>query len=60
MVAIKKIKPEMEKKYKHKLLHEKEIVSKLKGGCSYFLPKYYRLESKLDPQDSLIMEYISG
>lgn len=43
MVAIKKLKTEMGKKYRYKLQHEKNIVSKLKGGCCYFLPKYYRM-----------------
>lgn len=59
-MAIKKLKPELEKKFKHKLEHEKEVVSKLKGGCSYFIPKYYRMESMLDPDDTLMMEYIIG
>lgn len=29
---------------KNKFDHEKQIVSKLKGGVSYFIPKYYKVE----------------
>lgn len=35
-------------------------MTKLKGGCSYFIPKYYRAESEQDAHDSLMMEYIQG
>lgn len=41
LLAIKKLKPGLEKKLKDKLDHEREIVSKFKGGSSPFLPKYY-------------------
>lgn len=40
--------------------HEKNIVTKLKGGCSYFIPKYYRMEAAIDPPDTLFMEYLQG
>lgn len=35
-------------------------MAKLKGGCSYFIPKYYRMESALDVEDTLMMEYLNG
>lgn len=41
LVVIKALKPELEKKLEAKLQHEKEIVSKLKGSCSVYIPKYY-------------------
>ena len=60
MIAIKKLKPEFEKRFAHKLEHEKNIVSTLKGGCSYFIPKYMRAEATLDKPDTLMMEFIQG
>jgi len=35
-------------------------VAKLKGGASYFIPKYYRVEQELEKDDTLLMEYIQG
>jgi hypothetical protein len=42
LLAIKSLKPEYASRLKDKLQHEKAIVSKLRGVCSYFLPKYYQ------------------
>jgi hypothetical protein len=30
-----------DKKQRDKLQNEKAIISKLRGSCSYFIPKYY-------------------
>ena len=35
-------------------------MSKLKGGASYFIPKYYRIEKQLEKGDTLPMEFIQG
>lgn len=50
----------MEKKFKNKLEHEKNIVSQLKGGCSHFIPKYFRVPPEKESSDTLLMEYIQG
>lgn len=60
LIAIKKLKPELEKKLAHKLEHEKNIVSRMKGGCSYFIPKYFKSNQELDAADTLMMEHIQG
>ena len=60
VLAIKKLKNEFERKYEYKLIHQKKIVSKMKGGCSYFIPKYFAMESAIDPEDMLMMQWIQG
>lgn len=59
-MVIKTLKPEHERKLEAKLQHEKEIVSKLKGSCSMFIPKYYGTEKNSDFSNVLLMEHIYG
>lgn len=44
LMAVKTLKPELEKRLKEKLTHEKAIVEKLSGESSHFIPKYYSIE----------------
>lgn len=55
LLVIKSLKPEHEKKLQAKLQHEKEIVSKLKGSCSMYIPKYYGTEKNSDFSNVLLM-----
>ena len=32
----------------------------MKGGCCYFIPKYFRAEAGQDTPDTLMMEFIQG
>jgi hypothetical protein len=52
---MKSLKPELEDKLQDKLIHEKSIVSKLKGSCSMFIPKYYGTEKDAELSKVLLM-----
>jgi hypothetical protein len=41
MIAVKSLRPGFENILKYKIKHEIAIVRRMKGGITYFLPKYY-------------------
>lgn len=45
---------------KSKIIHEKKVVSKLKGSCSNFIPKYYGVEKNSELSNGVLMELLHG
>ena len=59
LVAVKRPRPEFENR-KEKILHEKNVVSKLRSSICYFLPKYYEVDKHSELHNFVLMEMVSG